>query len=280
MVHTRTVEMAEFSPDGTMVVTCSQDHTARVWNSGTGEPGSPPMRHSDQLWAAAFSPDGQRVATGGADGVVRVWDATTGLAVSEPLRHTGGVVRLRFSPDGNQLAAATIAPANAVCVWHVTTVRGASPAWLADLAEVVAGVRFGPANTLSNLTSEKVLDVRDHVLAYRGETLVGFAGFARWFFADRATRPLSEGSPMNVTTYLQARLAENTVESLEEVLRFQPTNTHALSSLAELKWRQPGALSEAIALANRALQIDPDFQVARRLLAAMTGKDPTQAVPK
>ena len=54
---------AAFSPDGRRIVTASEDHTARVWDTATGEPISPPMKHEGAVWHAAFSPDGRRVVT-------------------------------------------------------------------------------------------------------------------------------------------------------------------------------------------------------------------------
>ena len=80
---------------------------ARVWDAGTGEPVSPPLRHRKAVAKVAFSPDGRWVATAGGDGVARAWDARTGLPITDALAHDGAVDDIRFSPDGRLLATAS-----------------------------------------------------------------------------------------------------------------------------------------------------------------------------
>ena len=59
----RRVRSAVFSPDGTRVVTASDDRTARVWDARTGAPVGAPLQHADRVRSAVFSPDGARVVT-------------------------------------------------------------------------------------------------------------------------------------------------------------------------------------------------------------------------
>jgi WD40 repeat protein len=52
---------AEFSPDGTRIITASQDETARLWDAASGRPiGEPLKGHTDIASSAAFSPDGKQ----------------------------------------------------------------------------------------------------------------------------------------------------------------------------------------------------------------------------
>jgi len=51
--HQGPVTGAEFSPDGRRIVTTSADHTARVWDTETGEAATPPLVHAD--WSAPES---------------------------------------------------------------------------------------------------------------------------------------------------------------------------------------------------------------------------------
>jgi len=89
-----------FSPDGTRILTGSQDSTARLWDAATGETVATLTGHEDSVMAAAFSPDGRRVLTGAEDWTARLWDAATGETVVILAGHTGYVGAVAFSPDG------------------------------------------------------------------------------------------------------------------------------------------------------------------------------------
>lgn len=66
---------ARFSHDGKYIVTCSLDHTARVWDAKTGLPVCAPLYHADNVWDAWFlKTDRTEVVTCSRDGTARVWD--------------------------------------------------------------------------------------------------------------------------------------------------------------------------------------------------------------
>ncbi len=106
--HNDAVVSAQFSPDGTRVVTASQDKTARLWDARTGQPLGEAMTHQDAVWSAQFSPDGARVVTasweiGGNRGAARLWDARTGQPLGEAMTYQEGVNSAQFSPDGTRV---------------------------------------------------------------------------------------------------------------------------------------------------------------------------------
>src|SRR5437867_2618354 len=61
------VQDAALSRDGRLAVTACYDKTVRVWDATTGDPLTPPLKHSNTVSAVAFSPDGRRVLTGAYD---------------------------------------------------------------------------------------------------------------------------------------------------------------------------------------------------------------------
>ncbi len=106
MRHLGGISRVAFSPDGTTLVTGSDDRTARLWNTKTARPVTKPLRHEGRLWAVAFSPDGEILVTGseyvaGSKNVTaRLWDSKTGSPIARPLRHDATVWAVAFSPDG------------------------------------------------------------------------------------------------------------------------------------------------------------------------------------
>ena len=76
--HTSNLNNAVFSPDGTRVLTSSDDKTARLWRVVTGQPLSILSGHTDKVTDAQFSAGGDLILTNSIDGTVRLWNASTG----------------------------------------------------------------------------------------------------------------------------------------------------------------------------------------------------------
>jgi WD40 repeat protein len=109
--HGATVWSASYSPDGTRIVTASDDKTARIWDAYTGAPFAV-LAHSE---VAAYSPDGTRIVTAADDGSVRIWDARTGAQLVTVAGHAGTVFSASYSPDGMRIA--TAGRDNTVRIW-------------------------------------------------------------------------------------------------------------------------------------------------------------------
>lgn len=97
---------AEFSPDGTRILTVASDHVARLWSASSGKLIADPLVHMG-ITCGTFSPDGTRVLTASSDGTARLWDGRTGKWRVEPIQQHGKIMSAVFSPDGTRLLTAS-----------------------------------------------------------------------------------------------------------------------------------------------------------------------------
>lgn len=104
--HLRDIDDVAFSPDGGRFATASRDHTARIWNAGTGDVICEIEGHLDAVHAVSFSPDGKLLATASRDNTIRLWDHE-GRQQGLLRGHDDVVWSLAFAPAGDTLATAS-----------------------------------------------------------------------------------------------------------------------------------------------------------------------------
>ncbi|WP_224364259.1 nSTAND1 domain-containing NTPase [Hyalangium versicolor] len=104
--HKLGMTSASFSPDGTTIVTSSDDGTARLWDMATGQSIAVLSKHDGTVMSADFSPDGTKVVTAGSDGTALLWDVATDQPTTVLSGHQGAVVSASFSPDGTKIVTA------------------------------------------------------------------------------------------------------------------------------------------------------------------------------
>jgi WD40 repeat protein len=106
--HSGLIQSLAFSPDGTSLVTASEDETARIWDVSTGRSLAELRGHRDIVESAAFAPNGKAVVTSGDDGTIRVW-----AVVSDPIdaeldaRDTETLRDVDFNARGDRIVAAS-----------------------------------------------------------------------------------------------------------------------------------------------------------------------------
>ena len=188
--HVDGVTAVAWSPDGSRIVTGSDDATIRVWDAVTGE-GLFSLEHGSKVRSVAWSPDGSRIAAG-SSGCVRVWDAVTGEGLLS-LERSYGVRSVAWSPDGSRIAAGS---SGCVRVWdavsgeellsleHGSQVR--SVAWSPDGSRIAAGsddatIRVWDAVTGEGLLSlERSYGVRLVVWSPDGSRIAAGSGGGVW----------------------------------------------------------------------------------------------------
>jgi WD40 repeat protein len=142
--HVDSVVSAEFSPDGTRVVTASNDRTAITWDVLAGAPIALLQGHSKSLTSARFDKTGARVVTASLDGTARVWDAASGQQLAIFLGHEDIVNDARFDPDGDRIVTAS--EDGTARLWDART--GELLAVLSGYGDPVGSAIFSPNGSL------------------------------------------------------------------------------------------------------------------------------------
>jgi WD40 repeat protein len=101
--HKSWVSAVGFSPDGTQVLTGSQDGTAVLWETATGKQLQTFRGHRRRVGPVAFSPDGKKVLAGSVDATAILWDADSGKQLQRFEGHSDFVMAVAFSPDGDRV---------------------------------------------------------------------------------------------------------------------------------------------------------------------------------
>ncbi len=117
--HAGAVFSVAFSPDGRYVLTGSQDKTAILWNTATGQQVRVFHGHDASVSSIAFSPDGRHVLTGSHDNTAILWDVATGQQVRVFRGHDFWVESVVFSPDGREVLTGSWD--STAILWDATT---------------------------------------------------------------------------------------------------------------------------------------------------------------
>jgi len=142
--HSGGVNSVAFSPDGTKVLTGSDDHTAKLWNASTGALIRTFAEHTDRVTSVAFYPDGAMLLTGSSDHTVKLWNTNTGSRLRTFNGHTGVVLSVAFSPDGNTIL--TGSEDDTAKLWNATT-GAVIYSWTINPGWDVNSVAYSPDGT-------------------------------------------------------------------------------------------------------------------------------------
>ncbi len=103
--HTDSINCVDVSPDGTRLVSGSEDYTLAVWELGSDIPVSL-RHHTDRVADCRFSPDGKWMASASYDGHATLWSIPALVPTTLPT-HPGAIKSVAFSPDSQYLASAS-----------------------------------------------------------------------------------------------------------------------------------------------------------------------------
>ncbi|MHC5830424.1 MAG: WD40 repeat domain-containing protein, partial [Nostoc sp.] len=106
-----------FNPDGEMIVSSSEDHTVKLWDTVTGQCIRTLKGYTNAFRLIAFSPDGKTWVSGSGDRHGRLWNVEAGVCLKTLPGHTSLVVSVAFSPNGKTLASGS----TSVKLWDSST---------------------------------------------------------------------------------------------------------------------------------------------------------------
>lgn len=114
--HSENANDAVLTPDGRLLITASDDGTARTWDTSTGSEQSR-FEVGGRVMQLHLSQDGKRLATQGyGSTTVRAWELSTGKEIGR-FDHPAPIDTVALSPDGTKLA--TGARDNRLRIWDV-----------------------------------------------------------------------------------------------------------------------------------------------------------------
>ena len=127
--HDNYLTCVQFSPDGNIVASASEDGDVKLWNSETGELIGDPFMHLDGVKDIYFSPDGSRLLTITEGLTWQTWDIHSGKPIVAPVSlpykeeigtlSYGSLVNTDVSKDGDTLTI--VGPDSKVRQWDVAS---------------------------------------------------------------------------------------------------------------------------------------------------------------
>jgi WD40 repeat protein len=167
LLHEGQIQALALSPNGRHVA--AGGNSARIWDTATGKPVTPPLRHQGVVFGVAFNPDGRLLVTAGADHTVRLWDTATGKRIGPYLHHNSRVRLAQFSPDGESIV--TLEFSLSLRTWRLRTNIEGSADQLRLWTEVLSASELDANGGVHVLSSEAWNERRRQLTALSPELL-------------------------------------------------------------------------------------------------------------
>lgn len=105
--HEDEINCLRFDPSGTLLASCSDDYTARVWSTRSSQALHVLREHTREVYTMQWCPNVSRrlvLATASFDAMIKLWDVRSGRCLRTLAGHTDPVYSLAYSPNGQYIA--------------------------------------------------------------------------------------------------------------------------------------------------------------------------------
>ena len=143
--HVSRVFKAQFSPvDDTLLATCSEDDTCRLWDVSERKQLFCLNGHTEAIYSLKFSPDGSHLLTSGSDGKIIVWDLrrleigktdSIAAALVQTIEIGGEAFAAQFHDERTVVCAID----DTIVLWDVETARRKSSKTVTAATDYVFG---------------------------------------------------------------------------------------------------------------------------------------------
>ncbi|KAJ4878667.1 WD-40 repeat family protein [Raphanus sativus] len=115
--HQGEVNCVKWDPTGTLLASCSDDSTAKIWNTKQHSFVHDLRDHTKEIYTIRWSPTGAgtnnpnkplTLASASFDSTVKLWDAELGKMICSLNGHRDAVYSLAFSPNGEYIASGSV----------------------------------------------------------------------------------------------------------------------------------------------------------------------------
>jgi COMPASS component SWD3 len=117
--HKKAISSVNFSPDGDLLASSSNDRTVRIWDVVTGNYRHSLLGHQEGISDVNWSRNGSLLATGSDDTHVKLWKAESGQPIHTLKGHTNYVMCVGFHPEANIVASGSFD--KTVRLWELRT---------------------------------------------------------------------------------------------------------------------------------------------------------------
>ncbi|KAF8793900.1 transducin beta-like protein 3 [Argiope bruennichi] len=115
--HDKLINAIDISDNDKFVASCSQDHTAKIWDSEELTLLGTLRGHKRGVWSVKFSPVDLAVVTSSGDETIRIWSLVDFSCLKTLQGHEASVLQVMFLTRGTQLLSSA-ADGN-ICLWDI-----------------------------------------------------------------------------------------------------------------------------------------------------------------